>query len=99
MKNMWVNSYVVSKSKFTSTSKTEKKEKSITVWGDNLETNHKFSFKDSKLFVYIHSKNMREIDESSIILNHNVIGDPAFKDLSPYLVRFVPKNNKISYLK
>ena len=39
----------------------------------NLETNHDFNFKASKIFVYVHNKQQRKIVDSNIISNYNTI--------------------------
>ena len=39
----------------------------------NLETNHNFEFKDSKMWVNINNKNHQKIVESSIIPNYRII--------------------------
>ena len=41
------------------------------LWSDDLKTNHKFNFKDSKIFAYIHNKKYRKIVKSSLISNYN----------------------------
>ena len=54
----------------------------------NLETNHSFDFKDSKLLVYIHFKKYREMSESRIVSNYNTINQkPDFFNVTSYLVR------------
>ena len=65
----------------------------------NLETNHNFNFKDSKILVYICNKKCWKIFEFSIISNENTIKEISFFNLSPYLVRLMLKNYKIPYSK
>ena len=62
----------------------------------NLETNHNFNSKKSKMFVYIHNikkKKSWKIVEFSIISNHNTMKRKAgFFTLSLYLVKLLLKS-------
>ena len=67
---------------------------------NNLETNHNFNFKDSKILVNLHNKKHRKSVDSSIISNYNSMKQrPGFSNLSSHLFKLVLKNYKIPYLR